>query len=123
MDDKRFDELSRRLAVPLTRASFFKTLSALGGSALVAITGLDLAEAKKGHGGGKKKGRGKKGRGKKENRGQQDNGLSARNDTPVSGQVKPPDDCTASGKVLVCHEDGQSGKYNGLCVDSSATAC
>jgi hypothetical protein len=43
MDNKRFDDLSRRLAVPLTRAGFFKTLSAAGGAALAAITGLDLA--------------------------------------------------------------------------------
>src|SRR5215216_5551722 len=101
MDDKRFDELSRRLAVPLTRAGFFKTLSALGGSALAAITGLDLVEAKKGRGAraegkGGKKGK-KKGHGKKKgNRSQQSNGQLARNDSPVTGQA-------ACGVLALCH--------------------
>jgi hypothetical protein len=112
MDDKRFDELSRRLAAPLTRGGFFKTLSALGGSALAAITGLDLAEAKKGNGGGKKgkgggkKGgkKGKKGHGKKgQNHGQQagqDNQLSANADNIAprcanapAGELPPGCEC------------------------------
>jgi hypothetical protein len=99
MDDKRFDELSRRLAVPLTRGGFFKTLSALGGSALAAITGLDLAEAKKGNdgnkgnGGNQGKGGGKKGKkkGKKKGHGKKDQnqGQQAGQDTRLSANANP----------------------------------
>src|SRR5215218_4091396 len=149
MDDKQFDELSRRLAVPLTRGGFFKTLSAAGASALAAITGLDLAEAKKargaraedkkkgrgaqdegkggkkGNGGGKngkKKGHGKKDQGKKGNAGQQDNGRSAQNDSLVSGQAKPT--CASQGKTPICHcPPGNPNNCHVLCVGIPSVAC
>src|SRR5215204_4087335 len=121
MDDKRFDELSRRLAVPLTRGGFVKTLSALGGTALAAITGLDLAEAKKGNGGkkghGGKKGNGgkKKGKGgKKGHRGQQGNDQSARNDPSLTAQK-----ACAADHVLICHS-GNGSNYVGNCPSNSA---
>src|SRR5215207_6973840 len=141
MDDKRFDDLSRRLAVPLTRASFFKTLSALGGSALAAITSLDLAEAKKGNGDGKKgngggnkghaeakKGNGgkqgkKKGHGKK---GKKGNGGQQRNqpagNSRISANAQPT--CTEQAKTPICHcPPGNPDNCKVICVGSPSVAC
>jgi hypothetical protein len=135
MDDKRFDDLSRRLAVPLTRASFFKTLSALGGSALAAITSLDLAEAKKGtggkkgngggnKGGGKKKGHGKKGgkKGKKGNGGQQREQPAG--DSRLSANAKEKTCAEDSGKSSICHcPPGNLNNCKINCVGNPAAEC